>query len=77
MGTGPKASWLRSEPDRVDDVFLVELGSEPGAVMERLSPTDQCILAAGWSKPERSQRRWSQPAPPQELPELLLNHWML
>ena len=68
MGTGPKANpGYDLSLTELDDVFLVELGSEAGRlVMEGMpDPANQCLLAAGRSKkPGRCQYQdGTHPAP--------------
>jgi ferredoxin len=79
MGTGPKANpGYDLSLTELDDVFLVELGSEAGRqVMEGMPilPTSAFWLQAGQKSLEDARTRMGRSLPrPQDLPELLLNN---
>jgi sulfhydrogenase subunit beta (sulfur reductase) len=79
MGTGPKANpGYDLSLTELDDIFLVELGSEAGRmVMEGIPilPTSAFWLQAGQKTLEEASTKMGRSLPrPQELPELLLNN---
>ncbi len=79
MGTGPKTNHgFDLNLTELDDVFLVELGSEAGRmVMEGIPvlPTSAFWLQAGQKSLEEASAKMGRSLPrPQELPELLLNN---
>ncbi len=79
MGTGPKAhQGFDLNLTELDDVFLVEIGSEAGRlVLEGIPilPTSAFWLQAGQKTLEEASTRMGRNLPrPQELPELLLNN---
>jgi len=79
MGTGPKTrQGFDLNLTELDDVFLVELGSEAGRlVMEGMPilPTSAFWLQAGQKTLEEASTKMGRTLPrPQDLPELLLNN---
>jgi ferredoxin len=79
MGTGPKTrQGFDLNLTELDDVFLVEIGSEAGRlVMEGIAvlPTSAFWLQAGQKSLEDARARMGRSLPqPEDLPELLLNN---
>ena len=79
MGTGPKTNpGFDLNLTELDDVFLVELGSEAGRlVMEGMPilPTSAFWLQAGQKSLDEASTKMGRSLPrPQDLPELLLNN---
>jgi sulfhydrogenase subunit beta (sulfur reductase) len=79
MGTGPKANpGFDLNLSELEDVFLVEIGSEAGRlIMEGVPtlPTSAFWLQAGQKSLDEASKKMGRILPnPDTLPELLLNH---